>query len=527
MKTFKSINYITIIKLVLGGLLIFGSVWTLIVANGNDIVFEEATIVPKGVVIVDSQPSNVRVYLNNIYYGDSNNELTNIDIGSAILRLEREGFVTLERSITVKENQITRVSAQLFPESLNLTQLNRLPIEYITNDNNRIYYIVDDQENTSLKGLWLYERSTGLLGETNTSRFIGSFSEEITEATNNADYAFIIKDTTALLTIEQDNAYLLTIADNDIMQITTLQELIGFYPKQFELLDGNTLLVEDESIMFTINITTGIKTLLYFDKDKPVPQYAVFENQIFYKNIHTSQFDLIQGNTVTSFMPPGIAANQETTEVGIQDVFAQVEDSQEQEEVEEIIDSNQEIDVLGSEIAFAASASRFILKDASGLIIWDINTNALQRIPESNKTSTVVDASTLGNAIIFQNESSILTAQIENDTTNNSYVIKVGSLPVLDTTFFYSIAPNNTNIIHVFQSNEDVYTIAALDFDGNNSVILIQDIQLLSPSSFYISEDSRTLFLAINSTNQQDSGDSTGETEMPRAIYNLYEVGLF
>lgn len=68
-----------------------------------------------GTISIVTEPKGIRVYLNEKYLGESDQVLTYQNIGDYSVRLEKEGYLTIEKEISVTKNETSAISENMIP----------------------------------------------------------------------------------------------------------------------------------------------------------------------------------------------------------------------------------------------------------------------------------------------------------------------------------------------------------------------------------------------------------------------------
>ena len=128
----------------------------ILIAKGYSINLKNKTVDKTGMIVVTTEPKGALLYINSELQQDvSNTTVSNIPPGDYEVRLEKEGFTSWNKEITVKENIVTEIDALLLPLNPSLTPVTSYGAYQPTlnPDYNKIAFQIRDNEDK--KGLWI------------------------------------------------------------------------------------------------------------------------------------------------------------------------------------------------------------------------------------------------------------------------------------------------------------------------------------------------------------------------------------
>ena len=511
-RIFKSINYIQIIKLILGGFLIIGSIITLIIANGNNIVIDNASLIKTGVIVVNSIPEDADIYIDNVLKGTTKNEITNVTTGNLEIKLVKDGFTSWSKLIDVKENEITKIQVQLYPNKLNLTQIIQLPIENITFDNDRILYIVNDKNTSLSRIIWEFKKNEGLLGRDNSSKLLGTIPTELNSVLITNNYSISAKDYTILINDSLNNEnYLLDL--NNLTKYKKVSNLLGKKENNIELYNSNKLLIKAPNLVYTVDISTEEKKLITL-----VDENTVFSNnttQFIYQNPVDKSLNLTDGGFVEKIV--SFEELDKISKKNADDIKKQDKNTDTEYTDKDIAYFNLLKDVLSSlnKIYMPAKTSNIlILKDNFNLFLWDRNSKHLEKIAESTPQSEIVTISNNGNTVIFKKDSEIYTFEFEKIPLTSSYRSKTTKIENINSNSNITLSESANNIIIQTLTEDNKNTIEIADTDGKNKIQVLTDTEILN-NKFNILSDQRGMYITLNSSIDQLNKN-----------FNIFEVSL-
>lgn len=139
--------------------LITTTIISFFLARGYRIDIYKKEIAGTGIILATSTPDGALVYLNNIATSATNTALTNLRPGTYTIRMEKQGYSSWEKKITVEKEFVTKVDAllvPLFPK-----------IDPLTSGNAQKTLLSPDGQNVIFKstqsgqdGIWLLELTT-------------------------------------------------------------------------------------------------------------------------------------------------------------------------------------------------------------------------------------------------------------------------------------------------------------------------------------------------------------------------------
>ncbi len=121
-------------------------------AKGIRFNFEESKVTPTGLLVVKSVPDGAEIYINGEFKNATNTNITLVP-ETYDIRIEKEGFFTWNKRLTIEKEAVTEVTAHLFKSapSLSATTLAGAINPVPSRDFTKIAYIVPPTSNgTSL-----------------------------------------------------------------------------------------------------------------------------------------------------------------------------------------------------------------------------------------------------------------------------------------------------------------------------------------------------------------------------------------
>lgn len=107
-----------------------------------------------GMILTKSEPDGAKIIVDEVLTSATNATLANLKPGEHKIRIEKEGFVTWQKTVTVKEQMVTELSAVLIPLTPKLLPLTSGGANHpaLSSDGSRIAFF-NQKEKTP--GIWL------------------------------------------------------------------------------------------------------------------------------------------------------------------------------------------------------------------------------------------------------------------------------------------------------------------------------------------------------------------------------------
>lgn len=152
-------------------LTVFGGI-AILYAKGFRLDQNNLSIVPKGLLVANSDPNGAQVFVDGELKTATNNTIT-LSPGTYEVRIRKEGFTTWTKSITIEKEVVTQIDAYLTPSAPSLTAFtfSGALLPTATPDLTKIAYVIPPEKEPSSvsdesnkAGLWVVETSNLPLG---------------------------------------------------------------------------------------------------------------------------------------------------------------------------------------------------------------------------------------------------------------------------------------------------------------------------------------------------------------------------
>lgn len=137
-----------------------------LIARGYRFDIDKFRFFPNGILVTKSDPDGASIYINGDLKGATN---TNIKLSpnSYDLEIKKEGYITWSKRLTVKKEEVTQITAQLFKTAPSLS-----PITFDGAENPVVSSDFDKIAYTNNESLWIMSVSTLPIGFSNSPKKI-------------------------------------------------------------------------------------------------------------------------------------------------------------------------------------------------------------------------------------------------------------------------------------------------------------------------------------------------------------------
>ena len=137
-----------------------------LIARGYRFDIDKFKFLPNGILVTKSDPDGASIYINGDLKGATN---TNIKLSpnSYDVEIKKEGYITWSKRLTVKKEEVTQITAQLFKTAPSLSPItfNGAENPVVSDDFGKIAY-------TNNEELWIMSVSTLPIGFPNSPKKI-------------------------------------------------------------------------------------------------------------------------------------------------------------------------------------------------------------------------------------------------------------------------------------------------------------------------------------------------------------------
>ena len=295
-------KYLSILSYMLGVLLLAGStIFFVALGYGYKYDFKTGQLKKTGIIITNTEPDNARVSLNGkLLKKGTPSKITGLEPGNYNLKIEKPGFITWEKTVTVEPEKVTFANyVKLLPGSPKLETLVRSgQMSNLTSspDGTNLAYVVT---NGDKPGLWTYNLSNGL-----SQRIYPVRNEDLPKADGGFSAIAWSHDSGKIyFRLDKDGYSHMVVDLGDVNNPVSLTDLFKteFTSLQWSSNDSRELYYTKDGSLFKVNFSERVSSA------------TLFENVISFK----PQAGLIylvaktsKGNSFYRFEPEGFNKNE-------------------------------------------------------------------------------------------------------------------------------------------------------------------------------------------------------------------------
>ncbi len=141
-------------------------------ARGYRFDLDNKTIEPTGILVASSSPDGGKIYINGELKGATNSNIT-LQPGTYEIDIKKEGYVSWEKSITIKRELIIKIEALLFPQNPSLSPITSLGITKASSSLSTDKIILFSESGDPEKdGIYLFENTRNPLSIINPLKLL-------------------------------------------------------------------------------------------------------------------------------------------------------------------------------------------------------------------------------------------------------------------------------------------------------------------------------------------------------------------
>jgi len=471
---------------VIFSLLVFFTFFTffvIILAQGKTFN-KEGEIVDTGIIRINSIPTDVTVYINGEQVKKTENRIEGVEPGEITIKLEKEGYSPWEKIVTVGTGIVKDIYAQLFPENLKFQQITNTNVDnaFFSDNIDYIFYTLTDPEMPGKVGIWRMKLISSIFdfGSVTPEQFV-SFNESLLKTVG--EYPYTIQ------AANDNNKILLNIPKKKILYVYNTSQKnakldivkeIGFYPNQIKWhKDSDTLLVEQDSLLFEYNLSTKTFNLITYTPDKK-PLYSHSNEKLFYYKPETSEiWEYENGHREIIKLPKAFKVNGDLISI--------------------------HSPVYNNNI--------LIIQKISGLYFIDIDKKFVEKISNSGVYAT---SATNGTSVLYKEDDLYFTYKVEETLDGSSYESAIKQIELTSTPLSIYFAANSSNLI-ALTIEEEEKNLILMDFDGLNPRQIVSEQSIFGNNPQMINDGTEMYLLLIDSIPQTEDES----TQLTKNIYKL------
>lgn len=460
------------------------TVFAIIISRGGLITKEG--IVETSVIKVDVEPNvDFTIYVDGQIVKLQDDRINQLQEGTYNIVIEADNYARWEKNVSVTPGIVSTVNVKLYPATYSLEQVTQTNIDraYFSADGQYAYYVVSKAKESSANGIWRLKLTTGafIFGNQNPEPEklvnVGPLLSPII-AENNYDIFFSDDNSRFLLQNNEDGSnYIFSATEFNSEPEYEINTLLGINPdKIFWFTNGDSLIIEDNELLFEYQLNNNQKTIIILDVNETTT-YAIADNLVYFTNDSGALMSYSSGTPQLVSTSNKIIPNT----------------------IEEIIPSMHDSDKL-------------IFKTAESYYFVDIDSEYFNQITDSS--FELVEFSPDGNSAIFTKENIAYTFNIKEIIATNSFESKFASTHIeLNKNDRIGFSPQSANLVYY---DSELGTIIFTDTEGDNVVVALTD--LVNANLAYSVNSSGDKFY-ITLEDELESPESTINT-------NLYRIDL-
>ncbi|HEC64839.1 MAG TPA: PEGA domain-containing protein [bacterium] len=474
-----------IIVIVVAAIVILSAILALIIARGGKLS-EGGGLVRTGIIRIEAKPEDVTVFVNGQKTNLQDKQILGLEEGDYRVTIAKEGYSSWERTVRARVGVVVEVYAQLFPTSLNLSEITQTNIDraFFSDNGEFAVYTVTDSDVGNNLGLWRIRllKPTIAIGENNPVRLsdINDVLAEVTEA--NYEIDFSPENKFIKIHNSDTNEYYIINAELYNEPEESLNDELGYSPDRVDWFrNSSSLIISKGDAIFEYDLEEKTSTLISLTPDNN-PVYGVNQERVVFYN-HNN---------------------------GIVEYY-------ERDKSQELEIKNITLPASVESIFVAKNDPELLLMKASGKFYY-LNVEK-SFLDELEGDLEFISFAQNGLSALFRRGTNLLSFTVEEFVSENRF--KTELLTVLenfDPEIHHVMWNSSSAHILVLSESETLKTLTIYDRDGGNATILLTDKRITN-RDFSMTSDNSLLNILMN-----DEVKENGETHVLRT--NLYELDL-
>lgn len=465
----------------------------IIIAQGKQVT--EKGIVDTSIVRLHTTPSDVTAYINDKQVKLIENRIENIEPGEVRLQLNRDGYSTWEKILTLEAGMVKDIYAQLYPLELKFTQITKSDIDeiFFCEQADFIYYTILSTENPKEAGIWRLKLTRSLIsfGEDSPSKLV-EFDSKILSIIQGTNYSIrpSYDNNRFILDIPEQKLIYIYNA-NKVNEYVDLVKQIGFYPEKVSWYrNSDAVIVQNDKILFEYEISTDQKSLIYYSPDSHIVSTNNIQTAYVFKT-KEKEFDKYVNKNITMLKLPDSFIIPET--------------------VNKLYSPNSQTEVL-------------IIEGSTGLTYIDLDKNFVDNFADEGE---ILSVSSEANALVYKVKDKLFTYVLETNVGNKPYHAQITEVNIkineLENIYY---SPTGIHLIALLKTQEGNRTLWLMDSDGQNPRILVSE-KSISGNKSQITNNGATLYLLLEDNPSQTTQlDNSSQNQNSHIIKNIYKLSL-
>lgn len=257
----------------------------IIIAQGGKVTPQG--ISQTGIVRLHVEPSkDIKVYVDEKSTNLNDQRIENLEPGEYQIKVEKEGYTSWSKLVSIEEGIVKELYVTLFPEELELEQITTTQIDraFFSPDGNFVVYVVKDGTESE-NGIWklkLAQNTFGLIS--NKPERLYNLDETLKSILSQTYDIKIAYDNSKLLLTDPTHQIVMDMDGNKPLIILSEIQNIGFMSDKLMWFEnGDSLVIEKDNAIYEFDIAENLVKFVYKFAEDPI--YAVNgRSLIFYTN---------------------------------------------------------------------------------------------------------------------------------------------------------------------------------------------------------------------------------------------------
>ena len=447
-------------------LLIFTTVLVILFSRGWRLDIQEGTVVNTGILDISSEPRGAQIFIDGLQKGKTPTVIDSLLPGKYQLELRKDLYTSWTKEITIKEEYVTKIVANLFEEENELTQITDQPVEDVIFSELGNEALILNKHNGN-QGLWKIQLNQSFFQSERSKTKIINLVEPGYFDLLKSEYKIIPNEnfSKAILKVNndrEDSRYFLLNLMRGSSEITDITEYLYLNEDFLWLKDNITIAIEQTEKLMLFNTNDFSLSVL---SNWPVLTWSAGNNFIYF----------INNNPL----------------IDERKVFKTTLDGLSREEL--IIEGEIEMDDISS-IYFNQGYLSILFTTSNRTYLYNLKTNKVVLINEESLRS--VSTSPNERYVLLSRDSETIKYVYDfEENLLKEYNTQAENLNVEKLKW----SPNGLKIFYRYTLDTGNNKIVSMDYDGSNFYELINftEYQGRFDSSFGFKSDSKEIFFPL------------------------------
>lgn len=460
----------------------------IIIARGGKLI-PGGGFVETGIIKILSKPEDVKVYVDGEEKTLQDKQIGGLEDKEYLITVTKEGYSTWEKTVKAEPGIVIEIFAQLFPTSLNLTEITKTNIDkvFYSKDGQYAIYVVKDSEIGGNLGIWRHRLSKPTITIIENKPIKLSNITSLVREIVKTNYEIELSPDNRFIKIHNidTNEYFILNAELYNEPEESLNETLGFVPDKVDWFgNSSSLVISKDSTLFEYSLQEETSSLISLTPGKS-PVYSVNNNRVILYNHNKKAFEFYDGERSEALVVENI-----TLPVDIEQIY---------------------VSELTQNLLIFETNSTFYYLNVERSFLTEIG-----------KDLELIEFSRSGKSALFLKDGDLISYDVNEFISEGRFEPKMHTIQInfdkAAQTAKWSADSEHIIISSLSPIAEGIKTITIYDKEGENMNDLIAD-KRITTGSFIVPADSSSLFLLLN-----DEIKENGEDHILRT--NLYELDL-